>query len=284
MEMVVVTGLSGAGKSQAIKIMEDMGYYCMDNVPPALLSKFVELYFESGNRQKKVAIVIDIRIGSFLEELFMHLENLKQKGVEQKILFLDASDEVLIQRFKELRRPHPLNKNSILQGIEKERSLLQEIREKADYYITTDNFTLGYLKNEIKRIFGPEESGKQILLSVMSFGFKFGIPLDADLVFDVRFLPNPYYVESLKKRTGQDKSVQDYVMGHQEAHLFLGQLEAMLDFLIPYYIKESKSQLVTAIGCTGGKHRSVTMAHYLAAYLEEKYADVNLYHRDISRR
>jgi UPF0042 nucleotide-binding protein len=283
MEMVVVTGLSGAGKSQAIKVMEDLGYYCMDNVPPVLLSKFVELYFDSGHRQKKVAIVMDIRSGSFFEESFQHLEMLTKKGVGYKILFLDAKDEVLIKRFKELRRPHPLSKKSIQEGILEERKILEGIKSKADYYLRTDNFTLGFLKNEIKNIFEIETGEKELLLSVMSFGFKYGIPLEADLVFDVRFLPNPYYIEKLKCKTGQDSEVQEYVMSYNEAGEFLDKLIGMLNFLIPNYIRESKSQLVIAIGCTGGKHRSVTIANKLSNYLQNEYKEVSLYHRDISR-
>lgn len=281
MEFVVITGLSGAGKSQAMKIMEDIGYYCMDNLPPSLLPKFADLYFESKDRIKKVAIVVDIRGGKFFDDLFESLEILKEHGYKYRILFLDASDEVLIKRYKELRRPHPLcPEGRIIDGITKEREILKEVRAKANNIIDTTNFTLGMLKEEIKKIFLEGKETQSLTISIVSFGFKHGVPLDADLVFDVRFLPNPHYIEELREFTGNEKKVRDYVMKWEQTEEFVNKLTDLVDFLIPYYIKEGKNQLVIAMGCTGGKHRSVTLANVLYEYLKRKEYRVIINHRD----
>ena len=281
MEILIITGISGAGKSQAAKIMEDIGYYCMDNLPPVLLPKFAQLYYESKRTAQKVAIVVDIRGGEFFDDLFKSLALLERRGYKYKILFLDTVDEVLIKRYKEHRRPHPLSPDGrIIDGITLERKKLAEVKEKANYVIDTTSFTLGMLKEEITGIFVEGKETNSMTISVLSFGFKHGVPIDVDLMFDVRFLPNPYYIEELREYTGNDKQVRDYVMGWEQTKTFVEKLEDMLDFLIPFYIKEGKTQLVIGIGCTGGKHRSVTIANVLYETLVEKEHRVILNHRD----
>ena len=272
----------GAGKSQAIKVLEDINYYCMDNLPPALLPNFAELCTESTKDVNKVAVVADIRGGIFFKDLFISLEDLKNKGLKYSVLFLDASDEELVKRFKELRRPHPLSTNgTIIDGILEERELLSEVKQRSNYIIDTSNMKLGRLKEEILNIFLEGKISHNLNISVMSFGYKYGLPHDADLVFDVRFLPNPFYIEDLKHHTGNEKVVQDYVMGFEESNVFLNKLVDMLDFLMPLYIKEGKSNLVIGIGCTGGQHRSVTIANKLSHILSTKNYRVMISHRDV---
>lgn len=281
MEFVIITGMSGAGKSQTLKAMEDINFYCMDNLPPTLLPNFAELCSESKRNIDKVGVVVDIRGGKFFDDLFKSLEVLKKKGLKYRILFLDASDNVLIKRYKEQRRPHPLSPTGrINDGISKERVLLEEVKGRADYIIDTSNFTIAMLKEEIKEIFLEGKESRKLTISVVSFGFKHGILLDADLVFDVRFLPNPYYVEDLKNLTGMDKAVRDYVLNWEQTDIFLKKLLDMINFLIPYYIKEGKTQLVIGIGCTGGRHRSVTIANVLYENLTKKGNRVIVSHRD----
>ncbi|WP_066495899.1 RNase adapter RapZ [Abyssisolibacter fermentans] len=285
MQFVIITGLSGAGKSQAMKIMEDIGYYCMDNLPPSLIPKFIDLYIQSKDRIKEVALVVDIRGGKFFNDLFENLDELKADGYEYKILFLDCDDSVLVHRYKELRRPHPLNpQGSIIEGINKERNLLEEVKKKSDYIINTSNFTTGMLKEEIKKLFLEGKEVDNFIVSISSFGYKYGIVIDADLVFDVRFLPNPHYVDELRPMTGNDQKVKDYVMKWNETKVFVDKLTDMIDFLIPFYIKEGKMQLMIAIGCTGGKHRSVTIANYLYEYLKSNGHKVAINHRDSYKR
>ncbi|WIF95243.1 RNase adapter RapZ [Caminicella sporogenes] len=282
MKLVIITGLSGAGKSQAMKCMEDLGFYCVDNLPPVLIPKFAELCFNSNGEIQKIALVIDIRGGKFFDDLFDSLENLKSSGYKYEILFLDASDETLIKRFKETRRIHPLSpKGRIIDGINAERKKLDKLRDKADKIIDTTNMTPGQLKKEIRKIYLDGSETNDILISVLSFGFKHGIPLDADLVFDVRFLPNPHYIENLRDFTGNDEKVRKYVMNWPESIEFVKRLNEMIDFLIPFYVREGKMQLVIAIGCTGGKHRSVTVANILYEYLKKKGHKVSVNHRDI---
>lgn len=281
MKFIIITGLSGAGKSQAVRILEDSGYYCMDNLPPALLPDFADLCSQSKRRINKVAIVVDIRGGRFFNDLFKSLDVLEKSGFEYKILFLDASDDVLIKRFKELRRPHPLSPSGrIIDGIEKEREKLDEVRQKSNYIIDTSNLTTAMLKEEIKHIFLEGKESKNLTISIISFGFKRGVPLDADLMFDVRFLPNPFYIQELKEFTGNDKQVRDYVMKWEQTKEFTAKLIDMIDFLIPFYIKEGRTQLVIAIGCTGGQHRSVTLANFLYEDLKNKGHRVTIGHRD----
>jgi len=281
MKFIIITGLSGAGKSQAVRILEDSGYYCMDNLPPALLPDFADLCAQSKRKINKVAVVVDIRGGRFFNDLFKSLDVLQKSGFEYKILFLDASDEVLIKRFKELRRPHPLSPDGrLIDGIEKERKKLDEVRQKSNYIIDTSNLTTAMLKEEIKHIFLEGKESKNLTISIISFGFKRGVPLDADLMFDVRFLPNPYYIQELKEFTGNDKPVRDYVMKWEQTKTFVEKLIDMIDFLIPFYIKEGKTQLVIAIGCTGGQHRSVTLTNVLYEDLKNKGHRVTIEHRD----
>jgi UPF0042 nucleotide-binding protein len=284
MEFLIITGMSGAGKSQAVKALEDINYYCMDNVPPSLLPEFASLCRESKKSIEKVAIVVDIRGGIFFDDLFKSLDFLESEGFKHEILFLDAKDDVLTKRFKELRRPHPLTPDGrVLDGIETERLKLREVKAKADHIIDTSNLTTAMLKEEIHRIFLEGKEHKKLSVSIISFGFKLGIPLDCDLVFDVRFLPNPHYIDELKDKTGNDEEVQKYVMKFSESNEFFRKLTDMLDFLIPHYIKEGKSQLVIGIGCTGGKHRSVTIANLLGDYIEKDNYRTVVTHRDIMK-
>ena len=264
MQVVILTGMSGAGKSTALKMMEDMGYFCMDNLPVALIEKFMELADREDGQFQNVAISIDIRNGQALGELQDVLQHLKQKNQAPKILFLDASDLVLVKRYKESRRNHPLaGNNRIAQGIEEERERIHFLRDQADYIIDTSQLLTRELKAELESIFQQGSDYTNLFITVLSFGFKYGIPVDSDLVFDVRFLPNPYYIEELRPKTGNDPEIQQFVMEKSQATEFLNKLEDMLRFLIPNYIDEGKNQLVISIGCTGGKHRSVTLANAL---------------------
>jgi UPF0042 nucleotide-binding protein len=282
MEFVLITGMSGAGKSQAMKVMEDMGYYCMDNLPPALLSKFAELTYKSTKEIKKVAVVVDIRGGEFFETLFQGLEQLTQLGIGFKILFLDSSNDTLIKRYKELRRPHPLNpEGNLIDGIQAEREVLQQVKSRADYIIDTSKLNLGMLKEEMTKIFVQGEEASKLSVSVTSFGFKHGILLDGDLVFDVRFLPNPFYVPELKEFSGKDQTVRDFVFNWPQTKIFVEKTMDILEFLIPYYILEGKTQLVIGIGCTGGKHRSVAISEEICELLKSRGHRAVVDHRDL---
>jgi UPF0042 nucleotide-binding protein len=282
MKFLIVTGLSGAGKSLSIKYLEDFGYFCVDNLPPALIVKFAELWSQSKSNTENIALVIDIRGGKFFDKLQASLEELKAAGFDYEILFLEASDDILIKRFKASRRQHPLAVNGrINRGIKAERRKLEHVKSKASFIIDTTNMMPSELKDEMKHIFVDGGASEGINISVVSFGFKYGIPLDADMVFDVRFLPNPYYVESLRKYSGMDEGVRSYVMKWPEAVEFMEKLVDMVEFLIPNFIKEGKSQLVIAIGCTGGRHRSVTMVNMLSQKLKENNHRVITEHRDI---
>ena len=284
MRFVVVTGMSGGGKRSALKLLEDVGFYCVDNLPVSLLDKFVELIAMPSAELSKVALGLDIRSDQKFGEVEFALESLRKKGYKFEILFMDCSEKVLLQRYKESRRMHPLalDGKRVEEGIRIEREILRTIRSRADYVIDTSNLLTRELKEEIDRIFVRNEEYNSLMINVVSFGFKNGIPADADLVFDVRFLPNPFYIEELKSHTGNEKEVQDYVMGFSEAHEFLDKLTDMMQFLIPNYIKEGKYQLVIGIGCTGGKHRSVTLANALYDRLKDqgKYS-IKLTHRDV---
>lgn len=281
MEFLVITGMSGAGKSQAMNVMEDKGYYCMDNLPPALLFKFAELCTESKKPIDKVAVVVDIRGGEFFKTLFQNLEELQNNGINYKILFLDASDNVLIKRYKELRRPHPLTPDgSIINGIKEERILLKEIKDRADYTIDTSKLNLGMFREEIYNIFLEGGEKRNISISITSFGFKYGMLLDGDLVFDVRFIPNPYYIPELKEFSGETDSVKEYVFKWPQTNIFISKLIEMLEFLIPYYVEEGKTQLVVGIGCTGGYHRSVAISNRISEILKSNGHRVITTHRD----
>ncbi len=284
MRFVIITGLSGAGKSQAMNLMEDLGFYCIDNMPPALIPKFAEISFQSQEKMEKVALVMDIRGGELFNDFFDGLKSLKETGYKYEVLFLEASDEVLIKRFKETRRKHPLASDGrIVDAIVEERELLKKVRSKADYIIDTSSLLTRQLKEQITSIFVEEQQYEGIIISILSFGFKYGIPLDSDLVFDVRFIPNPYYISTLKRFTGKNEDVKNYVLKWTETQSFLTKLEDMVVFLIPNYIKEGKTQLVISIGCTGGKHRSVAIAEALKETLQKQNHSVIIEHRDIDK-
>ncbi len=272
---VIATGMSGAGKSATLNFFEDMGYFCVDNLPPSLIEKFAEICFSADSGITKVAVGIDIRGGKLFEDLFLYVDELSKKDYEFEIVFLDCANDVLLKRYKETRRSHPMSQsNDILDGITKERAKLEKVKERATYVIDTSQLLTRQLKFKLVDIFVDKKEFKSIVISVVSFGFKYGMPMDADLVFDVRFLPNPYYVHDLRPLTGNDLAVQEFVMEHEEAGIFLNKLTDMISFLIPQYIDEGKNSLVIAIGCTGGKHRSVTLANKLFDYLakDETYS------------
>ena len=252
MRFVVVTGMSGGGKSTALRMLEDAGFYCVDNLPVPLIEKFVELIATPGGEVSKVALGLDVRADQAFADIQKILEKLKENGYVFEILFMEASDRTLLRRYKETRRMHPLSQGGRIEdGIKKERDILNDIKVKSDYVIDTSNLLTRELKEELDRIFVQNEEYNSLMITILSFGFKHGIPADADLVFDVRFLPNPFYIDELKHKTGNDKEVQDYVMGFPEAHTFIDKLADMAEFLIPNYIKEGKYQLVIGIGCTG---------------------------------
>ena len=283
MRFVVVTGMSGGGKSTALKMLEDAGFYCVDNLPVSLIEKFVELVSMPGSEVGKVALGIDVRSGQSFEGATQVLEKLKKAGYDLEILFMDADENVLIKRYKETRRIHPLAVDGRVEdGVRAERRVLEKIRHDADYVMDTSLLLTRELKEELDRIFVENAEYNSLMVTVMSFGFKHGIPSDADLVMDVRFLPNPYYVDELKYKTGNDGEVQEYVMGFPEAEEFMTKMSDLLQFLIPNYVKEGKYRLVVAIGCTGGKHRSVTLANELYKRMKDrgKYG-LKLYHRDV---
>ena len=282
--IVIITGLSGAGKSQAVRCFEDLGYYCVDNLPPSLLPKFVELCLQSEGKIPRIALVIDIRGGRFFDSLFESLDSLNQQGIYYEILFLEAADEILVRRFKESRRRHPLSPlGRVLEGIAQERQRLEELRGRANKIIDTSNLSVHELKEQITDLFGSRSTGSQITLSVTSFGYKYGILMDADLVMDVRFLPNPYYVEGLRELTGTDDRVKKFVLGHEVTRGFVTQFIQLLKFLIPHYIAEGKTHLGIAIGCTGGQHRSVVIAIEIGDALAEMGYPVLVKHRDRTR-
>ncbi|MBR4014743.1 MAG: RNase adapter RapZ [Anaerotignum sp.] len=284
MRFVIVTGMSGAGKTSVLKFLEDINFFCVDNLPPALLPKFAELCYEQEGEIERVAMGIDIRGGKLFNDLFQVLFSLQERGYEYEILFLDASDDVLIKRYKETRRTHPLSKGgSIQEGIQKERAMLKEVKTKATYIIDTSQILTRQLKEQINRIFVENQNFESLVITIRSFGFKYGIPADSDLVFDVRFLPNPFYIQELKEMTGNDEPVSSYVMNFKESRTFLQKMVDMLEFLIPLYIKEGKNSLVISIGCTGGKHRSVTLANALYQTLGRERHALLLEHHDIEK-
>ncbi|OLS03294.1 RNase adapter RapZ [Tissierella creatinophila] len=284
MDFLIITGMSGAGKSQTMKILEDMGYYCMDNLPPNLLPQIAELFKESKRGMKKIAVVIDTRGGEFFHGLFKSLDELNNMGIGYKILFIDASDNVIIKRYKELRRVHPLKpEGRIIEGIDEERELLQELKEKAYFIIDTSNLNLGMLKEEIYRLFSEGGEKRKLTISLISFGFKNGVLSDADLLFDVRFLPNPFYIPELKEHSGREQEVKDYVFKWPQTNIFISKLIDMLEFLIPYYVKEGKTQLVVGIGCTGGFHRSVAITNKVSEILKDNGHRAISNHRDLKR-
>lgn len=285
MRLVILTGMSGAGKSTAMKMMEDIGYYCVDNLPIQLLEKFIEVCDAGKEELEKIALGIDIRGASAFDELHDVLNRLDDKDNKPEILFLDAEDQVLVKRYKETRRNHPLSGGErVEQGIAEERKKIDFLKQRADYIIDTSHLLTRELRKEVEKIFAQNQIYKNLFITILSFGFKYGIPADSDLVFDVRFLPNPYYIEELRPKSGNDKEIQDYVLQFKESHEFLEKLYDMVQFLIPNYIIEGKNQLVISIGCTGGKHRSVTLANELYKKLQnDKEYGLKIEHRDIQK-
>ncbi|MBR6337737.1 MAG: RNase adapter RapZ [Ruminococcus sp.] len=285
MKFVIVTGLSGSGKSTAVDVLEDIGYYCIDNMPPELIGKFAEISAKAGSKLEKVAFVADIRGGDFFLKLDETISQLRAENEDIKVLFLDSSDDVIVRRYKETRRKHPLDEitnGNIKKAISTERKMLIPIKEQADFYIDTSLTSTSKFKERVYSLF--LESGEDFLrVDVCSFGFKYGTMNEADLVFDVRCLPNPFYIPELKEKTGLNKEVYDYVLSFDEAKELLNKLEDLLDFLIPLYKREGKSQLIIAFGCTGGKHRSVTYAEAVGRYLESKLGKIRITHRDIEK-
>ena len=283
MRFIIVTGLSGAGKSEATNALEDMGYFCVDNLPPKLIKKFAEVCKQSKGSIDKVGLVMDIRGGIFFDDLFESLSELSKEQFQYEILFLDPSDEVLVKRFKEKRRSHPLAPGGrVITGIELERQKLRDVKDKADVIIDTSKYAIKDLREEMARKFGDKEMPeKQMAITILSFGFKYGIPVDSDLVFDVRFIPNPFYIPELKPFSGNDEPVKNYVMEQTETQTFLQKANDMFEFLIPNYQKEGKRQLIISIGCTGGRHRSVAIANSIYETLRANNHDVYIEHRDI---
>lgn len=286
MELLIVTGLSGAGKSQVGNVLEDIGFYCVDNVPPAVIPAFVDISEQSKGSLEKIALVTDIRGGQLFDSITDVLEDLDTREIKYKILFLDALDEVIIRRYRENRRKHPLNKEakiSIEEAVKNERTALEKIRNRADFVIDTSHTSLAQLKQKVYSLFCSDLS-ESLKIQCKSFGFKYGSDRENDLIFDVRCLPNPFYDEALKEKTGQDPEVRDYVLSTEESREFLRKIIDFLEFSIPLYIKEGKSQLTVAFGCTGGKHRSVTFAELVGNALKEKEYNCSIVHRDILKR
>lgn len=285
MELVIVTGLSGAGKSRAVDIMEDIGFFCVDNMPPKLIPTFAQLILQSEEKHDRVAVVTDVRGGEMFGEVFGALNELKKIECPYKILYIEADTPVIHRRYEETRRRHPLleqSRGDLNAAIEAERGILRPIRQIADYVLDTSGFTVGQFRERITSLF-LENPGAMMKIHVMSFGFKYGIPSGSDLVFDVRCLPNPFYIPELKHQTGLDAPVRDYVMKFPQAQNLVPKLFGLIDYLIPLYQTEGKSQLVISVGCTGGKHRSVTFAQLLAAHLAEQQLPVGITHRDIDK-
>jgi len=284
MKLVIVTGLSGAGRTRALRCLEDMNWYCVDNMPPILISKFTEMCIQSQGKLSKVAMVVDVRSGDAFSKIGEEIEALKQMDCNYEILFLDATDEVIISRYKETRRMHPMSPmGRTLDGIAKEREILKDIKSHATHIVDTSKLTPQQLKKCMRDLFFEENETTGITIDILSFGFKYGIPLDSDLVFDVRFLPNPFYVTRLKPLTGFDREVEDYIMQYDQSNVFCNKLIDMVRFLMPYYVEEGKGNLVISIGCTGGRHRSVTIARILNNALENEFI-CHINHRDINKR
>ena len=285
MRIVIVTGMSGAGKSTVLKMFEDIGYYCVDNMPVALVEKFVDIAVAGNSELKNIALGVDIRSGQAFGGFDSVLDRLSTAGVKYEILFLDCADNVLVKRYKETRRSHPLAVGGrIDKGIALEREAIDFLKKKSDYIIDTSSLLTRDLRQEIERIFVNDEKYNNLFVTILSFGFKYGIPADADLVFDVRFLPNPFYVEELRHMTGNDRPVADFICRYPQTFQYLKLEEQLLDFLVPQYINEGKAQLVISVGCTGGQHRSVFIANKLYEHLREKGYNVEVTHRDIPKK
>lgn len=285
MEILIITGLSGGGKSRAASYLEDIGYYTVDNLPAEMMVKFADFCAGSSGRYDRVALVYDVRSGEPTDILIETLERLKASGVNCRMLFLEADNQTIVNRYKETRRMHPLQKKgeSVEQAIRREREWMQPVRDHADFVLDTSALSIAKLRSELLDLFGQQGDRGGLAVNVLSFGFKHGIPIEADLVFDVRFMPNPYYVPELKNKTGLDQAVRDFVFSFRQTNDFMEQLEKMLTFLLPLYAEEGKSALVIAIGCTGGHHRSVAVAHALTEFIRAQGYQVQETHRDMSR-
>lgn len=286
MEFVIISGLSGAGKSRAASFMEDMGFFCVDNLPAPLITKFAELGMAGSGEYDRVVLVTDVRSGSNFDGLFQALDQLRSMQCPYSILFMEATDDAIIKRYKETRRSHPLAEDcgSLEDAITLERKMMRPLRERADHVLDTSELPTSKLKGELKRLFGRGQKAEAgMAVNVTSFGFKYGLPREADLVFDVRFLPNPYYIPELRALTGLDDGVRDYVFAGEQTGVFLQRLESLMDFLLPRYVEEGKTALVIAVGCTGGHHRSVAIAHALAQHIRELGYQTGENHRDMGR-
>ncbi len=284
MQYIIVTGMSGSGKTSVLRYLEDMGYFCIDNMPPMLIPKFAEMLSSVNGTFNDVAFIIDCRLGDMINELIEQVNILREHGYDCKVLFLDCEDETILKRYKETRRNHPLNSPDGLEAsIKKERDVLKKLYTFADMIIDTTNLSAHDLRESIKQLYGSEHSINELRITVMAFGFKYGLPKEADLVFDVRCLPNPFYIDELKHRTGNDKAVQDYVMNSAASVEFMNKINDMIDFLIPLYIAEGKLSLTIAIGCTGGRHRSVTLTNKLEEHLKQTGYLAHVIYRDINR-
>jgi len=284
LRVVIITGLSGSGKTTALRALEDIGFFCVDNLPVVLLPKFLDITTKSSPEIKRVAMVMDLRERSFLKKYEDIFSRLKEKGYKIEILFLDSSDESLLRRFSVTRRAHPLSeKGSVMEGIRQEREKLSALKEMADQVIDSTSTNVHQLKDIVQRYFLPASEQRKVIINVISFGYRYGLPADADLVFDVRFLPNPYFVEDLKEFNGQNEDVRDYVLKNEKSEIFLEKVFDLMTYLIPLYDREGKVRLNVALGCTGGKHRSVVMADQLGAHFAEMKYIVNVTHRDISK-
>ena len=286
MEILIISGLSGAGKSRAASFLEDMGFYIVDNMPAAMILKFAEFCAGGSQRYDKVALVYDVRTANSPTELFDVLDALKHSGGECSLLFLEAEPETIIKRYKETRRRHPLMKqaDSLEKAVLEERDMMAPLRQRADYIIDTTHLSTAQLRGELLRNFGSGTAEKEgMSVSVTSFGFKHGLPMEADLVFDVRFMPNPYYIQELREKTGLDRKVSDYVFSFQQTHDYMAKLRDLLAFTLPLYAEEGKTELVIAVGCTGGHHRSVAVTHALAGDIRDLGYRVRENHRDMNR-
>ena len=286
MEFLIITGLSGAGKSRAADVLEDLDYYCVDNMPVALMTRFADFCVAAGGRYEKVALVTDVRDSAGFDDLLSTLDELDKADFNCRILYMDADERTLIRRYKESRRPHPLSEPgmSIEDAVKKETSLLSPVRARADYVVNTSSLTLGMLQNRLFSLFGGTGHKRELFVSVVSFGYKYGIPLDADLVFDARFLPNPFYIDELRPLTGLDSAVGEYVFSHSQARDFLSKLEDLIKYLLPLYVEEGKLSLTIAIGCTGGRHRSVALAAALNEHLRANGVQTININRDLDKQ
>jgi len=286
MEFIVISGISGAGKSQAADVLEDLGFYCVDNMPAVLIPRFAELCLSSRAQYERVALVTDVRSQGGFDALFAALDEMSGMGCDYKILFMDAAVETLVRRFKETRRRHPLDSGGrgLEEAIREEKHLLLPVRDRADFIVDTSGLTLGQLQRKLYQLFASSEGqDKPIRVNVVAFGFKYGIPMDSDLLFDVRYLPNPYYIADLRHQTGLDKPVSEFVFSHQQAEEFMKHLQGMMHFLLPLYIEEGKKSLTISIGCTGGRHRSVAISHALSGLIAEHGYEVDVIFRDVEK-